>query len=359
MNALAGRSIELMEELSRGSGKRFGIKNSGYDFVSEKDEGEIFPGAPSQVETLTGNAQIRIRHPYLSTRIEQRAHVRRAGAFDVQALGSWLLSQARRRGMRFMQAEVVSIQPRAGCGYSIALAPDSGEPEIEADQVVLAAGPFINELARTLGLALPVETYLQRKFVMPDPLAVIPRDMPFTIFADSQYLDWNEEERQLISDDEQYRWLLREFPPGLHIKPESKNQIKLGWAFNRRAESPSWEPGDDVGFPSIVLRGASRFIPALSAYLDDIPTPLVQFGGYYTRTADNWPLIGPLGPEGLHVIGALSGFGTMMACAAGELCADRLMDGELPWYAGHFDPGRYGDPAIMKEIAAIESDGQL
>jgi len=32
--------------------------------------------------------------------------------------------------------------------------------------------------------------------------------MPFTIFADPQYLDWSDEETELISSDLEYNWLL-------------------------------------------------------------------------------------------------------------------------------------------------------
>ncbi|MCP5112362.1 MAG: FAD-binding oxidoreductase, partial [bacterium] len=116
---------------------------------------------------------------------------------------------------------------------------------------------------------------------------------------------------------------------------------------------------DDLEFPSIVLRGASRFIPALGRYADRVPTPVVQYAGYYTRTRENWPLIGPLQPEGLYVVGALSGYGTMCACAAGELCADWMMGGSLPDYARNFHPDRYSDPAVLAEIEGLESDGQL
>ncbi len=44
---------------------------------------------------------------------------------------------------------------------------------------------------------------------------------------------------------------------------------------------------------------------------------------------------------------------------SGELCADYMMDVELPAYARNFHPDRYNDPVVMAEIAAIESDGQL
>ena len=210
-----------------------------------------------------------------------------------------------------------------------------------------------------LDIKLDIKNYAQRKFVMPDPAGIIPRDMPFTICADAQTLRWSDEERSLIESDPDYSWLFKEFPPGLHIKPESGDQIKLGWAFNRTEEAPRWELPDDFDFPNIALRGASRFIPGLAAYLDEPPTPITQYAGYYTRTEENWPLIGPLGVPGVFTVTALAGYGTMAACGAGELCARWLNEDELPAYARYFDPARYSDPNIVGEIATIPEDGQL
>lgn len=56
-------------------------------------------------------------------------------------------------------------------------------------------------------------------------------------------------------------------------------------------------------------------------------------GGYYPMTRENWPLIGPLGVDGAYIAGALSGFGSMTACAAGAICAAWIVDRDLPDYA--------------------------
>jgi sarcosine oxidase, subunit beta len=66
-------------------------------------------------------------------------------------------------------------------------------------------------------------------------------------------------------------------------------------------------------------------------------------GGYYTRTRENRPLVGPLGPRGAYVLGALAGFGIMAAPAAAELLAAHVEGGPLPEYAAAFDPARYQD----------------
>jgi len=210
-----------------------------------------------------------------------------------------------------------------------------------------------------LGMELPVENILQQKFMVPDPNKIIPTDMPFTIYADSQYLDWSEEERAFFAADKKYEWLLNEFPGGLHIKPES-GKIKLGWAFNTLAAQPVWESTTLELFPQVVLKGASRFIPQLADYQNNIPSPIVQYAGYYNRTKENFPLIGPTKMSDVLLVGALAGFGTMSACAAGELCSKYILnETELPDYARFFHPLRYEDGELMDEINHSMSDGQL
>jgi len=82
-------------------------------------------------------------------------------------------------------------------------------------------------------------------------------------------------------------------------------------------------------------------------------------GGYYTRTRENRPLVGPLPVTGAYVIGALSGFGIMASCAAGELLAAHLTGGLLPHYAGAFLLERYQDPAYQRLLEAWDETGQL
>ncbi|MFT4831150.1 MAG: glycine/D-amino acid oxidase-like deaminating enzyme [Psychroserpens sp.] len=76
---------------------------------------------------------------------------------------------------------------------------------IKADTLVIASGHFINHVANMIGLQLPIENILQRKFIIPDPKNIIPRDMPFTIFADAQYLNWSKEEKDFFASQEKYQ----------------------------------------------------------------------------------------------------------------------------------------------------------
>ena len=76
-------------------------------------------------------------------------------------------------------------------------------------------------------------------------------------------------------------------------------------------------------------------------------------------TDENWPLVGPLGVDGAYVTGALSGYGCMAACAAGEICAAWIADGDLPDYANQLSLARYDDKQLMAEIINSPSKGIL
>lgn len=357
MNSFSSDSLDLMQALMDEHGDAFHMQDFGYQFVSRVPGREIFPGAeqrPLGVVSCTDSDEIHRRWPHLSKEITQTVGIERAGALDVYALGSLLLSQARSGGVRFQQGSIESLQRHAD-GFELQVA----GAKLFTEQLVLTSGPFVADMAAQLGVDLPLENIAQRKFVIPDPAGVIPRDMPFTICADPLHLNWSEEERAVIGEDPAYAWLLEEFPPGLHIKPEGRDQIKLGWAFNRSAEAPRWDIPVDHDFPNLVVLGASQFVPGLEAYVDNLPTPVVQYAGYYTRTRENWPLIGPLDDSGLFAVAALSGYGTMTACAAGDLCARYMVGENLPAYARNFHPNRYANASVMTEINSLRSDGQL
>ena len=361
LQQFASQSISLMKKLLDKYGDTsFEMVNSGYDFISHSKEKSIFGVASesefnNDIEEITNSETIQTEYPYLDSSVQKIVTIKKAGKIDVYALGSLLVRESKKKGANYVTGEIQSIKKEDG---KFQLLLDSKEC-INADMVVIAAGPFINHVANMLGLQFLVSNTIQRKFVIPDPLNIIPRNMPFTIYADSQFLDWSDDEKTFFSSEEKYGWLLEEFPGGIHIKPESAG-IKLGWAFQKDMCNPSWDiPGFEL-FPQVVLKGASRFIPQLIEYETEIPTPLIEYAGHYTRTKENLPLIGSTKMENVYVVGALAGYGTMSACAAGELCSTYILDDmELPNYATYFHPERYQNPKICEEIKLMVTDGQL
>ncbi len=360
MQQFISHSIALMKELRGAYGEQsFDLVESGYDFISHNRGKSIFGPVsnrnPGHIREITDSRSIRKEFPYLDKDIKMVVTIKNAGKIDVYAMGSLLLRESRKLGLEQITGEIRSIEKK-GTRYQLLL---DTQTKVHADKVIIATGPFINSIAAMLGFQFPVQNMLQHKFIIPDPLEIIPASMPFTIYADPQFLAWSPEETALFKSDKRYEWLLQEFPGGLHIKPDSGG-IKMGWAFQRNPVEPQWEPPQMDLFPQVVLKGASRFIPGLARYENTIPSPVVAYAGYYTRTEENWPLIGPTGVDNVFVIGALSGFGTMAACAAGNLCAAYALDNPvLPAYAPFFHPMRYRQQEIVKVMEQVMLDGQL
>ncbi|MCF6278558.1 MAG: hypothetical protein L3J16_07420, partial [Anaerolineales bacterium] len=156
-------------------------------------------------------------------------------------------------------------------------------------------------------------------------------------------------------------WMLGEFPAGVHTRPEGgadSAMILMLWEYQTRQLSPVWPLPLDAHYFEIALRGLSRMLPALTAYFEHPPRPMLD-GGYYTKTPENRPLIGATPVEGAYLIGALSGYGIMSACGAGELLASRISGTPNHAYAQDLSLARYKTPAYLTNILAQDDTGQL
>ncbi|MCP4362079.1 MAG: FAD-binding oxidoreductase, partial [Chloroflexi bacterium] len=137
------------------------------------------------------------------------------------------------------------------------------------------------------------------------------------------------------------------------------NIFIMQWEYRIQPPEPIFPLPVDPEYPELALRGMSRVIPALDVYLNNMPKPYVD-GGYYVRTAENRPIVGPLkGVEGAYVLGALSGSGMQLAPAAGELLADHIASAPLPPYAPAFLLERFEDPAYCKLVEEWGATGNL
>ena len=61
-----------------------------------------------------------------------------------------------------------------------------------------------------------------------------------------------------------------------------------------------------------------------------------------------------MGPEGSYMVAALSGFGSMSACAAGKICAAWISGETLPDYAAQLSIARYDDDTLMSSLRAAD-----
>jgi glycine/D-amino acid oxidase-like deaminating enzyme len=268
-----------------------------------------------------------------------------------------MLSRSIAAGMKLVRAEVVGVGVAAGRISSVRL--DNGA-EIITTSFVNAAGPMLARVARLVGVDLPVWSEAHDKLVFRDSIGAIPREAPMIIWADPQRLTWSSEEAHLLSEDGR-RDLLEEMPAQCHGRPEGGTDspwfVAL-WEYQHRVLDPVWPMPEDPLFPEVVMRGLTTMVPGLSPYLQHLPQPFVD-GGYYTKTADNRPLAGPMGVEGAYVAGALSGYGVMAAAAVAELVGAHITGSRLPDYATSFSLERISDPEYVRELATLIDTGQL
>jgi glycine/D-amino acid oxidase-like deaminating enzyme len=150
-------------------------------------------------------------------------------------------------------------------------------------------------------------------------------------------------------------------PAGAHTRPEGAGDsdiILLLWEYHTHVVEPVIPPPLDEMYPEIALRGMAALLPRFSEYFERMPQPMLD-GGYYTKTQENRPLIGPLPVKGAYIIGALSGYGLMSACGAGDLLAAHITGIELPSYAPSFSLERYQNAEYQKLLEDWGDEGQL
>jgi glycine/D-amino acid oxidase-like deaminating enzyme len=390
MLALMNRSIDLMESLAEESGNIFRMNRRGYLYVTadqnkiadlesashltsnlgagplrihsadtsayQPAEPEGFQNSPTGADLLLGNELIRKHFPYLTEQAVAALHVRRAGWLSAQQLGMYLLETGRRLGVRYEAGKVTGVDVKNNRVQGIQLS--SGE-QVASPIFINAAGPYLKEVGKLMGVDLPVFTELHLKAAVKDPLGAVGRDAPLLIWNDAQTLPWDTDEREALAEDDETRWLTETFPSGAHTRPEGAgDDILMLWEYQTKVQEPVDAPTMDEQYPEIALRGLAAMLPRMQGYFAKMPRPQLD-GGYYTKTRENRPLVGSMGVEGAYVVGAVSGYGIMSACGVGELLAAHVAGKELPAYAKAFELSRYNDLEYQKKLASWGDTGQL
>ena len=394
MVALVNHSIDLMEKYATQSGNVFHLNRRGYLYLTAEEEripefmrvaaepsqlgaGPLrihrgtstdpdyipaphngYQNHPTGADLFLNPSGITAHFPYLPDTIRAALHVRRAGWFSAQQLGAYLLDQARSLGVQLRTARVTGVDVDANRVQAVHL---NDGTTIAANCFVNAAGPHARSVGAMLNVELPLFTELHLKVAFHDPLGVLPREAPLLIWTDPQTLPWSPEEQTLLAEDPATRRLLQPLPGGAHTRPEGgpdSDIMLLLWAYQPHRTEPVFPPPLDDLYPEVALRGVSAILPGLKQYFHRLPQPMVD-GGYYTKTRENRPLIGPLPVEGAYIIGALSGFGMMAGCGAGDLLAAHITGEMLPPYAPAFTLERYNRPGYQTLLENWPEDGEL
>lgn len=391
MTAFMDRSIDLIEGIARATDNRINLNRRGYVFATA-DRAKIdflatmaqlaesrgagaarfhdspssaylpapargFEAALNGADVITDQSLIRRHFPYLAGETVAVAHARRAGWLSAQQLGAVLLEKARERGVKLLRGEVVGID-LADRVRGVTVEQNGARYSLAMTHLVLAAGPMQKEMAQMVGLDLPIFTERHHKVSFADTDGV-PRAAPMMIWLDAQHLPWSDEERAALEADDEARWLLQEFPAGVHGRPDGAHATLVLFNHHGEAVEPEFPlPDPPSHYAEIAMRGMSTMVPGLRAYAGRPSRPYVD-GGYYVKTRENRPLIGPVPVEGLYVSCGYSGFGVMASCAGGELIARHIAGAPLPDYAPAFLLSRYQNDEYISLLDRWGDGGQL
>lgn len=396
MVALTNRSIELLDELAARPGNPIALNRNGYLYLTANEQaadaltasatriaalgaGEVrmHRGAANDpvyaspdwdrprptadgADLFLDRDEIRRRFPWVAGDTHAALHARRCGWLAAQQLGMLWLEEARAAGAELVAGRLRAIDSAGGRVRAVRVATPAGSREIATPLVIDAAGPFAGDVARMAEVDLPLLHELHRKVLFDDVLGAVPREAPLVIWSDPVSLAWSDEERAELEADAETAGLAGEIPAGVHFRPEGGTGGRaaiLLWNYHCAPVEPRFPLPEDPLHVPVVVRGVARALPAFAAYVERGRKPYVD-GGYYTKTRENRPLVGPAGPEGFHLLCALSGFGIMAAPAAGELLAAHLTGAPLPAWASAFALARYADAAYLRALDRLDG-GQL
>ncbi len=400
MVALVNRSIDLLEQWADRSDNRFLLNRRGYVYATARPERAMqfeadaalaaaqgagptrvyrsladaamyrasshagYRDHPDGADLFLDREAIRAHFPWLSPDICAVLHARRCGWFSGQQLGMMLLEEAKACGAELLAGRVQRVGTVGGRVAQVEVAAtNGGTVRIDTSCFVNAAGPFAKHVAALCGVELPLFSEAHYKIAIEDALGVVDRNTGLVILDDAQTLAWSDDEAAELAADDSTRWLTEPLPAGIHLRPEGYGHAKtvlMLWDYHsaHRFDTPEYPLPDDPFYPEVVLRGMTALAPGLAAYLERLPHAYVD-GGYYTKTEENRPLVGPMGVDGAWVCAAFSGFGLMAAPAAAELLAQQIIGTPRPAYERAFLPSRYDDPAYRAMLANWGSTGQL
>jgi sarcosine oxidase subunit beta len=316
--ALVRESIDFFDDLQRRVD--LGLRHQGYLFVARTEQGARMQAelvtsqrqwGLTDVEVLDG-AEARRRFPYLAADIVNARFRQGDGWLEPRRLA---LELARQSDARFRTDEAVTgflwRGDRVGGVTTTAEA-------IEADTVVIAAGPLSGLVAKLAGLDLPVATVRRHKLIVPD-LPQVPPDAPMTI----------------------------ELETGAHWRPAGSGAHAL-WT----APAPAEPPLDDVPTSSAFAFGLldpqsdhalARIVPFWKEVWESTRLQWWLQAGQYTYTPDRRPLLGPTAIPGLALNTGYSGHG-IMGSIGGSRRAVEAITGTLPADANPFRPDRPMQP---------------
>ena len=166
--------------------------------------------------------------------------------------------------------------------------------QVSTPIVVNAAGAWSAQLAKFIGIDLPVEP-LRRMLVPSEPFSEFPHSSPMVI----------------------------DMSNGFHFRPEGRGFL-LAW--NDPEETPGYKTDFEPSFIEKILIHAANRVPAF----ENLPVnPKRAWAGLYEMTPDHHCILGPVAAvPGFFLANGFSGHGVMHSPATGKILADLILQGK-------------------------------
>ena len=169
----------------------------------------------------------------------------------------------------------------------------TGRGEVSAPVIVNAAGAWAAELAKLVGLDLPVQP-LRRMLVPTEPFDGFPHSAPMII----------------------------DMSNGFHFRPEGRGFLM---AWNDPEETFGFNTNFEPAFVEKILMHAADRVPCFE---NVAVNPKRAWAGLYEMTPDHHAILGPVPDvKGFFLANGFSGHGVMHAPATGKIVSDFILRG--------------------------------
>jgi glycine/D-amino acid oxidase-like deaminating enzyme len=339
--AMARDSLQVYTEFERKTGRSIGFQKTGVLTVAGPDR-------PEDVELVERNVAMQVSIG-IDTRLVDAGEMRRlvpgiavrdgsvgayesgGGGVDPVATVEAFAALAREKGASTIVGAAATGFLRRG-GRVVGVATERGP--IEAEAIVVAAGPWTRGLLLEIGVDLPLRVvrpeqhFVEMPSVPRQPAAGNEKESELEPAAHPVVLDL---EHGFYSRCESH-----DSPLGF---PAPRTRIgRMDYAEDAEVEDP--DAADETGSAEFRRWARAHLESRMPPYRDraDVGSMI----GMYTLSPDAQALIGPVGEPGLFVVGGFSGHGFKLAPSIGEGVAQMLWGEPVSAFdVGFFSPDRF------------------
>lgn len=293
---LSKLSIDMMEGFAGELDQEVGLRRSGYLFLLD-DAADLEQFARNVALQNAHDVPSRIVSPGeigdLAPEVDLEGIIGgswcpRDGLVDPHGLLQGYLSGARRLGATLeTNARVTNIDVEHGRVVRV----HSTAGTVEAGAVLIAAGPWSNQVGVLAGLEIPIQP-IRRQIVVTAAMPNLRKDFPFVI----------------------------DFSRALYFHKEGAGLLT---GMSNRDEQPGFDTRVDESWRLHHLENAMQRLPMLAD-----AEVMAEWAGLYEVTPDDQPILGRVpSVERMYICAGFSGHGLMHGPAAGLVMAEEILDG--------------------------------